>query len=215
MKRLVFLAPLFLFLFIAASANWYVGKLHIHSKESSNSASLVIKDDKLKSTLDSKARDALSFCQNNSLNTQYCFLIDMRIESGRQRFFVYDMKKNTITKAGLVTHGSCNTSWLKGRKYSNSMGCGCTSLGKYKIGNPYHGRFGLAYKLYGLDVSNSNAYNRFVVLHSMTCIPEQEVYPYPICQSEGCPSVAPTFLKELANIIDASKDKQVLLWIYE
>jgi hypothetical protein len=215
MKRLVFFFIIFVFIFIAASASWYAGKLHTHAAAASTSTHMEIKDAKLKASLDAKARDALSFCQNNNLNTQYCFLLNMRIESGKQRFFVYDMQRNGTIKAGLVTHGSCNTSWLNGRKYSNNLGCGCTSLGKYKIGNPYHGRFGLAYKLFGLEASNSNAYSRFVVLHSMTCIPEQEVYPYPICQSEGCPAVAASFLKEIANIIDASKDKQILLWIYE
>jgi hypothetical protein len=150
----------------------------------------------------------------NKFNTQFCFLADMEIASGKQRFFVYDMKKNTVWATGLVTHGRCNQDWLTGRKYGNTVGCGCTSLGKYRVGNPYQGRFGLAYKLYGLDATNSNAYGRFVVLHSMQCVPETAVDPYPICQSDGCPTISPGFLKELASLIDGSK-QPVLLWIYE
>jgi hypothetical protein len=88
----------------------------------------------------------------------------MTLPSGQNRFFIYDITKDTIRNSGLVTHGRCNEMWLDGRKYSNTPGCGCTSLGKYKIGNSYMGRFGLAYKLYGLDKTNNNAFKRFVVL---------------------------------------------------
>jgi len=103
--------------------------------------------------------------------------------------------------------------WLEGRKYSNEPGCGCTSLGKYKIGNPYNGRFGLAFKLYGLDETNNNAFKRFVVLHSHGCVPETEVQDE-ICQSDGCPTVSPQFFQQLKPLINRSP-KPVLLWIFE
>lgn len=83
-----------------------------------------------------------------------------------------------------------------------------------KIGSSYKGKFGLAYKLHGLDATNSNAYKRFVVLHSHECVPENETAPLPICQSDGCPTVSPDFLKTLSIIIDSSK-RAVLLSIYE
>ncbi len=105
-----------------------------------------------------------------------------------------------MLSSSLVAHGRCNETWLKGRKYGNDEGCGCSSLGKYKIGNPYHGRFGLAYKLHGLDATNNNAFKRYVVLHSHECVPNNEVAPYPICQSDGCPTVSAAFLKQLAGI---------------
>ncbi|MCR6720481.1 MAG: murein L,D-transpeptidase catalytic domain family protein [Chitinophagaceae bacterium] len=99
----------------------------------------------------------------------------MSIPSGNQRFFVYNLKKDSIIHSGLVTHGSCNEYFLEGRKYSNVEGSGCTSLGKYKIGKPYYGKFGLAWKLHGLDAANSNAYKRYVVLHSHDCVPDAEM----------------------------------------
>lgn len=160
-----------------------------------------------------KAATARDFVQQKKFNRTICFLVDMKIESGKNRFFVYDFKKDSIISAGLVTHGSCNESWLNGRKFSNSPGCGCTSLGKYKVGSSYKGRFGLAFKLYGLDSSNSNAYNRFVVLHSHSCVPEGEVSPAPICQSLGCPTVSPNYLQYLKKLIDNSS-QPILLWIF-
>jgi hypothetical protein len=146
--------------------------------------------------LKKKSTEAASFIKKNGYNESVCFFIDTTLASGQKRFFVYDIVKDTIQLSGLVTHGRCNKMWLKGRKYSNEPGCGCTSLGKYKIGNLYYGRFGLAFKLYGLDKTNNNAFKRFVVLHSHECVPEMEVKDE-ICQSDGCPTVSPQFLQQL------------------
>ena len=163
--------------------------------------------------LKKKSSEAMSFIKKNSYNESTCFFIDMTLPSGQNRFFVYDFVKDSVQRSGLVTHGRCNEMWLEGRKYSNVPGCGCTSLGKYKIGNPYKGRFGLAFKLYGLDKTNNNAFKRFVVLHSHECVPGTEVQDE-ICQSDGCPTVSPQFLQQLEPLISRSS-KPVLLWIFK
>ena len=182
--------------------------LHIESSSKNYTiASIHLSNLKLKTT------EAKKFVQLNKYNTQICFLIDMSLPAGQNRFFVYDFQKDTVRNAGVVTHGNCNQYWLEGRKYDNKPGCGCTSLGKYKVGYSYRGKFGLAYKLYGLDKTNSNAFDRFVVLHSHACVPETEIKD-DICQSNGCPTVAPGFLQQLKPIIDQSPHP-VLLWIYE
>jgi hypothetical protein len=160
-----------------------------------------------------KADQARSFAVTKGFNDNICFMVDMSLPSGQNRFFVYNLKKDTLQNSGLVTHGRCNLSWLEGRKYGNTVGCGCTSLGKYKIGYSYNGRFGLAFKLYGLDKTNDKAFDRFVVLHAHECVPETEIAD-DICQSDGCPTVAPGYLQQLKPIIANSK-KPVLLWIFE
>lgn len=163
--------------------------------------------------LQRKAAEASSFIKENNYNNKLCFLVDMSLPSGQNRFFVFDLTKDSIKNSGLVTHGRCNQYWLEGRKYGNTVGCGCSSLGKYKIGYSYKGRFGLAWKLYGLDKTNDKAFERFVVLHGHSCVPETENKDE-ICQSDGCPTVSPNFLQYLKPIISESK-KPVLLWIYE
>ena len=163
--------------------------------------------------LKNKAVASKLFVQQKGFNENTCFLIDMSLPSREARFFIYDLKRDSILNAGLVAHGNCFQNWLEGRKYSNVVGCGCTSLGKYKVGNSYIGKFGYSYKLYGLDSSNNNAFERTVVLHSHSCVPEKEVSDE-ICQSLGCPMVSPGFLKQLKTIINSSK-KPILLWIYE
>jgi L,D-transpeptidase catalytic domain len=155
-----------------------------------------------------------SYAKQNKYQHEFAFLVDMKKASGSNRFFVYSFAKNKITDKGLVTHGNCGEAFLPERKYGNTVGCNCTSLGKYKIGNKYYGRFGLAYKLHGLEATNNKAFERFVVLHAHSCVPDDEVKPYPICQSNGCPTVSPNFLETLSGYIDKSKEP-VLLWIYE
>lgn len=155
---------------------------------------------------------AKKYISGNGYNDQYCFMINMGLPSGSNRFFVYDLKKDSIIRSGLVTHGRCNEQWLEGRRYSNVVGSGCTSLGFYKIGASYIGKFGLAYKLHGLDSTNNNAFARYVVLHSHACVPGRETEGE-ICQSDGCPTVSPGFLSYLENLLSRS-DKPVLLTIY-
>lgn len=163
--------------------------------------------------LQGKAFELKKFVEEKGYNNRVCFLIDMSLPSGGNRFFVYDMKKDTLQNSGLVTHGRCNQKWLEGRKYGNTVGCGCSSLGKYRIGKKYNGKFGTAFKLHGLEKSNDKAFERFVVLHSHECVPETAVRNE-ICQSDGCPTVAPGFLQQLQPIISNSR-KPVLLWVFE
>jgi hypothetical protein len=204
-----------LFLFIHATSLSFISNLSSQKKGFSYTNELtdfsLEKEIYLKLQL--KAIEAKIFASKNQSNTQFCFLIDMSLPSGKKRFFVYDLTDDSIQNSGLVSHGRCNTRWLEGRRYHNSPGSGCTSPGKYKIGNSFSGNFGLAFKLYGLEKTNNNAFVRYIVLHAHSCVPETEMSS-DICQSDGGPTVAPGFLKELASIIYKLKEP-VLLWILE
>ena len=156
---------------------------------------------------------AIKYVQQNGYSAEYCFLIDMSICSGKNRFFVYDIRKNNIALAGLVAHGNCNSHSLELARFSNKPNCGCSSLGKYKVGTSYSGDFGKSYRLYGLDSTNSNAFKRAIVLHGFGPIPDEEIYPRVLCNSFGCPMVSRSFLIRLSEIIDRS-EKPILLWIY-
>jgi len=206
---LVFLIFLLFFSWFTSSGIWKRIKANNSNHTKTEYPAVNAEVEKLKK----KSTEAISFIKKNGYNESTCFFIDMTLPSGQNRFFVYEVAKDSIQWSGLVTHGRCNEMWLEGRKYSNVPGCGCTSLGKYKIGNPYNGRFGLAFKLYGLDKTNNNVFKRFVVLHSHGCVPENEVQDE-ICQSDGCPTVSPQFFQQLKPLINRSP-KPVLLWIFE
>lgn len=164
--------------------------------------------------LQTRAASLKNYLHKGGYNEDVCFFIDMGMNPGKKRFFVYDINTGTVLNSGLVAHGSGGGSGFEDPKFSNSVGSNCTSLGKYKIGKSYSGQFGLAYKLHGLDKTNSNAFARFVVLHAHECVPEDEIFPESICMSWGCPTVAPGFLQQLVKYIDAS-GKPVLLEIYK
>ena len=165
-------------------------------------------------TLRSHLNQAIKFVKQNGYSTEYCFLVDMGIHSGKNRFFVYDIRKNTIALSGLVAHGTCETEFLAQARFSNTPSCGCSSLGKYKIGISYRGQYGKSYRLYGLETSNSNAYKRAIVLHGYSCVPDPEIYPKVLCNSLGCPMVSPLFFNKLSGIIDMS-EKPILLWVFK
>lgn len=158
-----------------------------------------------------KIRDFLK--ENPKYSSELVFLIDMKIASGRNRFFIYDLKKEKISDQGLVAHGSgSETGILNKLKFSNENGSNATSLGKYSIGESYHGQFGKSYKLYGLDKSNSNAFSRYIVLHKFSRMPYEEQIN-PVCNSLGCPMVNEKYFARIEKILDSSH-KKILLDIY-
>jgi hypothetical protein len=138
----------------------------------------------------------------------------MGLPSRTYRFFVVDLERNTLLLVGMVAHGSGNHTFAVTPSFSNTEGSSCTSLGRYRIGASYAGRFGRAYKLYGLDSTNSEAFRRNIVLHSFSYVPEAETDPYPICNSRGCPMVSLGFLQQLEPPIDHSP-RPILLWIFD
>lgn len=150
---------------------------------------------------------------NSKYNSKIAFFIDMRIPSGKNRFFVYDLQNNKILDQGLVAHGCGSDTGIKGQlKFSNIPNSNSTSLGRYSIGSNYNGIFGKAYRLYGLEETNSNAFKRAIVLHHYSAVPYEEQDHY-ISRSHGCPMVNEQFFKRIEKIIDSSKSN-ILLDIY-
>ena len=55
--------------------------------------------------LKSKAHEAKAYCVSKGFSTNYCFLVDFSIHSGKKRFFVWDFKGDSIKYASLCAHG--------------------------------------------------------------------------------------------------------------
>lgn len=145
---------------------------------------------------------------NPKFNNEIAFLLDMKIMSGRNRFFVYDLVHDKIIDQGLVAHG-IGSGFYSDLKFSNENYSNCTSLGKYYIGKSYFGEYGKAYKLYGLETSNSNAFLRNIVLHQYDKVPYAEQNTY-ICNSLGCPMVNEIYYQRIQKWIDNSKSNIIL-----
>ncbi len=165
-----------------------------------------------------KATEALAFCKKNNMNTGFCFLVDMSIKSGKNRFYIYDFKTKSITKSGLVCHGMGKSSGEEKPVYSNESGSNCTSLGKYKTGKRAYSNWGINihYKMHGLEKSNSNAFKRQVVLHSYDYVSDAEIYPSSLTLgwSKGCPVVGNELMKKIDALLKKAK-KPTLIWIFE
>lgn len=159
-----------------------------------------------------KAAALKTFAAAGNYNTRYACFVDFSVFSGRRRFVFYDLKKDSIISRSLVTHGQGPDFRAEAVAFSNEAGSRCSSPGKYRIGGKYTGRFGTAYKLHGLEASNSQAYKRFVVLHAHDCVPSVEVSDG-ICRSDGCPTLNPAYFATIQPYLDRSA-KPVLLWIY-
>lgn len=179
-----------------------------------NSAKISVLNDSSKEKLETQIKEVKKVIQANpKYNKEIAFFIDMKIPSGKNRFFVYDLKKNAIIDQGLVAHGSGSETGIQGKlKFSNAYNSLATSLGKYYIGKSYVGKFGKAYKLYGLDKTNNNAFGRSIVFHYYFDVPYVEQADY-ICNSYGCPMVNEKYFKRIEKILDNSKTN-VLLAIY-
>lgn len=172
------------------------------------------------SNFSSKAIEAEEYCRNHNLDTNYCILIDMSIHSGKERLVVYNFDKKSIEHSALVSHGCGSSSWSEDftkekPTFSNVPESHLSSIGKYSIGKRGWSNWGIHvnYKLHGLESSNSNAYERLIVLHGWNSVQDSSSYPMGSPEGYGCPAVSNNTMRILDTKLKGKK-KDVLLWIY-
>jgi len=172
------------------------------------------------SSIKAKAAEAFRYVSSKSMNTDFCILIDMKIHSGRNRFFIWDFKKDTITHSFLVGHGCCDNPWGKdyskeNPSFSNIENSHCSSLGKYKIGERGVSSWGVKtkYLLHGLEETNSNALKRVIVFHSWEAVSDVETFPKGTPEGWGCPTLS-NYNFRLIDQKLKNVNRPVLMWIY-
>lgn len=162
----------------------------------------------------SRIGEVRNYIKGKEYNQQLAVFINFKIPSGKYRYFIYDLKNDKVLQKAVVSHGSGSViSRSDALQFSNVEGSYQSSLGKYAIGESYNGKFGKAYRLKGLDSTNSNAMQRAIVLHSYGCIPDNESQN-PACLSLGCPMLSENAFKESAQYIDQSKQSIILYAFY-
>lgn len=191
-------------LFLFMTVGFFTGSNHYFKEESSITS---VEIERINNRVD-EIRNMINI--DHKYNQKIAFLVDMKVPSGKNRFFVYDLEKNEIIDQGLVAHGSGSETGIKGMlRFSNTPNSNCTALGRYSIGKTYKGIFGKAYRLAGLDETNNNALKRAIVLHYYSAVPSEE-QEYYISNSHGCPMVSEQFFKRIEKIIDSSKSNIIL-----
>ncbi|WP_435419323.1 murein L,D-transpeptidase catalytic domain-containing protein [Parerythrobacter aurantius] len=93
-------------------------------------------------------------------------IADFGLRSSEPRFHFVNLDLQRVDSY-LVSHGTGSDpehdGWLK--SYSNVEGSNATSKGAYVTWEWYTGRYGTSVRLGGLDESNSNALQRYIVMH--------------------------------------------------
>lgn len=151
--------------------------------------------------------------EENNYSTSLLFVADMGLNMNIKRFYAVNPDSQRLLKSFLVSHGSGGGSTIDNAVFSNVVGSNCSSAGKYRIGDSYHGNYGKSYRLHGLDGSNNNALKRGVVLHAYRDQTSQE-YGSPNYFSAGCPMLSKSNFNWADSMIQA-QDKPVILVIYK
>ena len=167
-----------------------------------------------------KTEEALTYCKENNMNTNFCILVDMGTHSGIERMIVWDFKNDSIIESGLVSHGCGNKLWSWDQTkdspvFSNTPESHLSSLGKYAIGSRAWSNWGIniKYWLKGLESTNSNAVSRVIVLHGWESVSDESIYPDGTPEGWGCPAVSNNMMRFLDKTLKKA-DKPVLFWIY-
>ncbi|MBV8686837.1 MAG: murein L,D-transpeptidase catalytic domain family protein [Alphaproteobacteria bacterium] len=137
-----------------------------------------------------KARALASLEAHRSLLRQVDVIgiADFNKASRDPRFYIVDLRSGFVTEH-LVAHGRgsdpAHSGWLE--TFSNDMGSEATSEGAYLTGDAYTGKYGYSLRLSGLDMSNSNALARQIVVHSAWYAEPRMVEAFgKLGRSEGC-----------------------------
>lgn len=151
-------------------------------------------------------------------NNKYAFLIDFSIHSGKNRMFLYNLEKKKVEKQFLVAHGEgCGSTNGTPDEFSNVVGSNCSSEGLSIINGRDYSNWGvnIKYWLDGLSESNSNLRKRVVVLHSWWGVPDVEIYPIRLVESQGCFTISNKSMIYIDNFIKNQKNKKIVIYSFK
>ncbi len=163
-----------------------------------------------------KAVEAAEYCRANGYNQRYVLLWDLSIHSGRRRFVVWNFAESRVEYAFVASHGSGSKRSHIPSAYarvSNEDGSHLSSIGRALVAERYVGRYGVAYRLDGLEESNSALRTRCIVLHGWRYTTSFPIWPLPTVGSWGCPVLSRRAMKILDDVL--KHEKGVILWVYK
>jgi hypothetical protein len=163
-----------------------------------------------------RAVKALEYCRQNGYNDRVLLLRDLSLHSGRRRLVVWDVVNDSILYAFVASHGSGSECSLRYSAYaatSNTPDSHLSSVGRALVAERYVGRYGVAYRLDGLDESNSALRERCVVLHGWKHTTSFPIWPMPTVGSWGCPVLSLRSMAILDEII--RNEEKVVLYAYK
>lgn len=166
--------------------------------------------------LASRAEELYHFCQKGGYNTRVALMMNLKRHSGRRRFVVWDFQQKRALCSFPASHGSGSArSHIRSAyaRCSNEDGSHLSSLGKALVAERYEGRYGVAYRLDGLQESNSALRARNVVLHGWQYTTSLPIFPLPTVGSWGCPVLSRRAMRIVDEILQ--REEKVVLWLYK
>lgn len=95
---------------------------------------------------------------------------------------------------------------------SNEDGSHLSSVGRALIAERYEGRYGVAYRLDGLEATNSNLRPRCVVLHGWEYTTSLPIYPLATVGSFGCPVLSRRMMRRVDELL--RREQRVILEVF-
>ncbi len=134
-------------------------------------------------------------------------VVDYSKPSSQRRLSVVDLKTGRARMNSLVAHG-VNSGLLYATNFSDRVGSNQSSLGLYRIAEPYVGKHGPSLRLDGLDPGfNINARRRAIVIHSADYVSkdamrENRAEGGRLGRSAGCLSLSDRDMKRFSRKVD-------------
>ena len=158
----------------------------------------------LRSRVAERAEELLAFCREKGYNTHVALFVDLSRHSGRCRFMAWDFECGEPLFCSPVSHGSGSVRSHVRSAYarlSNDDGSHLSSVGRALVAERYEGRYGVAYRLDGLDATNSNLRSRCVVLHGWEHTTSYPIWPIATTGSFGCPVLSRPMMKRVDALL--------------
>lgn len=162
-----------------------------------------------------RAKELLEYCRREGYNTRVALFVDLSRHSGRRRFVAWDMARMVPIFTCLVSHGSgSERSHVRSAyaRFSNEDGSHLSSLGRAVVAERYEGRYGVAYRLDGLEATNSNLRSRCVVLHGWEHTTSYPIWPRATVGSFGCPVLSRRMMARVDELL--RQEKGVILEVF-
>lgn len=139
-------------------------------------------------TLAEVAREGLQRHAAHIQTADVIAIADFAAPSRAQRFHFVDLAGGRVT-SHLVSHGRGSdpehSGWVE--RFSNEQGSNATSAGAYLTSEYYSGKHGRSQRLIGLELQNSNAEQRAIVIHGAWYVSSEMARQHgKIGRSEGC-----------------------------
>lgn len=169
----------------------------------------------LQSRVRQRATELHSYCQEHGYNTRVALFVDLSRHSGRRRFVAWSFEHDAPLFTCPVSHGSGSELSHQRTSYartSNEDGSHLSAVGRALVAERYEGRYGIAYRLDGLDTTNSNLRPRCVVLHGWEHTTDYPIWPRATVGSFGCPVLSRRMMQKVDTLLQA--EQGVILYTF-